>query len=42
MPFITSILWETPVAIGALVAECMAASQAGWSGAEPHVKHFPC
>jgi hypothetical protein len=34
MPSITSILWKTPVVIGALVVGCMAASQAGWSGAE--------
>ena len=34
MPSITSILWKTPVVIAALVAGCMAASQAGWSGAE--------
>jgi hypothetical protein len=34
MPSITSILWKTPVVIGALVVGCFAASQVGWSGAE--------
>jgi hypothetical protein len=34
MPSIKSILWKTPVVIGALVVGCVAASQAGWSGAE--------
>ncbi|MGA2890776.1 MAG: hypothetical protein ABSE51_22355 [Terracidiphilus sp.] len=34
MPSITSIVWKTPVVIGALVVGCMAASQVGWSGAE--------
>ena len=32
-PFLR-VLWKTPVVIGALVVGCIAANQAGWSGAE--------
>lgn len=34
MSSVLRILWKTPVVIGALVVGCLAASQAGWSGAE--------
>lgn len=34
LPSIKSLLWKTPVVIGALVVGCVAANQVGWSGAE--------
>jgi len=34
MSSVLRVLWKTPVVIGALVVGCLAASQAGWSGAE--------
>lgn len=34
MSSVLRAVWKNPVVIGALVVGCMAASQAGWSGAE--------
>ena len=34
MPFVWKVIWKTPVIAVALVVGVVAASQAGWSGAE--------